>query len=109
MLRHGLWVSGSLVGYVDVAILTKELRAAVMSPLALLMLVAAQRREIAKTEKKVTIPKLHEWIRKVRWNRDSELFNVKLNFLDTPSARLLWLCPSQVALPAFASSDYKKD
>ena len=54
-----------------------------MTPLALLMLVAAQRREIHRTEKKVTIRKLHTWILSCRWSNESELYDVTLNFLET--------------------------
>ena len=54
-----------------------------MTPLAVLMLVAAQRREIMKWEKKVTIKKLHQWILGCRWSTESELHNVALNFLET--------------------------
>ena len=56
-----------------------------MTPLAMLMLVAAQRREIHRTEKKVTIKKLHTWILSCRWSKESELYDVALNFLETRS------------------------
>ena len=53
-----------------------------MTPLALIMLVAAQRREISKTEKKVTNSKLHSWIRQCKWNKDSELYECKQSFVE---------------------------
>ena len=55
-----------------------------MSPLALLMLVVAKRRQMAKVEK-VTTAKLHAWVLSCNWNLDSELYKASLNFLDTRS------------------------
>ena len=61
---------------------TKDLRAAVLSPLSVLMLVAGQRRELAKQFPKVTTQKLFAWLKDIRWSQESELKEVSLNLLD---------------------------
>ena len=59
------------------------MKATVLSPLALLMLVVAQRREIAKQNGKVTTATLHTRMQTFNWHDESELKACSMNFLDT--------------------------
>ena len=59
---------------------TEALVGCVRSPLAMLMLVQAQRRELGKSGT-VTTKRLFDWFMKVNWSADTE--KVTMSFLDS--------------------------